>query len=692
MNRVERLIETPFSQLTTERKMEIKRLGPYQPKSCPLVQVCGKTRRTLRSSWYEKAEWLCYGETLDALFCFYCLLFSTEDSSPWTKAGVRDLKHLSQKIKTHSICDMHLHSAVKYKMFGSTTNIMSQLDDGYNRSVVRRNEKIAKNRHVLNRVIDALKFLGIHELPLRGNDESEMSSNRGAFLDLLEYTASMDEKLRDHLSNATVARNTSKDIQNDLLDSIYEIYLAQIESEISSCEFVSIQSDETTDVTCASQLAVVLRYVKCGRPVERFHSFVNVKDRSAAGISEILQNILRLYDVREKLIAQTYDGAAVMSGSRNGVQALIKREYPHAHFLHCYAHQLNLVVKRMCYDISLTRIFFANVSGFSSFFAYSSKRTDLLKDVCKRALPHCASTRWNFQSRVVRSVKENHQELLTCFSEIESTPTWDDITIREAQGLKRLLIDSEFCFFLDFFADVFVRVDILYNAFQSHLIDGATAESHVSEFCDALSYIRQNISFKGDEGSLRRGKTGLILTSAARECCDVLAIHLTDRLRSKHLATFSLLHPPKFAEYNKHFPRNLLASASDFFPMIPTKQLELELRCMYSNPKFSSAGTALNLFQILRNISLTKTFPAVSQLCNIILTTPISSADSERCFSTLKRIKTFSRNRMGQDRLNALAVLSIHKDEIKTIQSFNDLVIERFAAKKTRRAEYLFIR
>ena len=153
------------------------------------------------------------------------------------------------------------------------------------------------------------------------------------------------------------------------------------------------------------------------------------------------------------------------------------------------------------------------------------KRTDLLKDVCKRALPHCASTRWNFQSRVVRSVKENHQELLTCFSEIESTPTWDDITIREAQGLKRLLIDSEFCFFLDFFADVFVRVDILYNAFQSHLIDGATAESHVSEFCDALSYIRQNISFKGDEGSLRRGKTGLILTSAARECCDVLAIH-----------------------------------------------------------------------------------------------------------------------------------------------------------------------
>ena len=48
----------------------------------------------------------------------------------------------------------------------------------------------------------------------------------------------MDEKLRDHLTNAAVARKTLKDIRNDLLDSIYEVYLAQVASEISSCEFV----------------------------------------------------------------------------------------------------------------------------------------------------------------------------------------------------------------------------------------------------------------------------------------------------------------------------------------------------------------------------------------------------------------------------------------------------------------------
>ena len=28
-------------------------------------------------------------------FVFFCFFFSTKDSLPWTKAGVRDLKHLS---------------------------------------------------------------------------------------------------------------------------------------------------------------------------------------------------------------------------------------------------------------------------------------------------------------------------------------------------------------------------------------------------------------------------------------------------------------------------------------------------------------------------------------------------------------------------------------------------------------------
>ena len=88
------LFKTPFYKLTLDQKLEVERLGPYQPKPYPLVQDCGGVCRTFRTSWYEKAEWLCYGEEKDALFCFYCLLFCTTSRSSWAKNRIRDLKHL----------------------------------------------------------------------------------------------------------------------------------------------------------------------------------------------------------------------------------------------------------------------------------------------------------------------------------------------------------------------------------------------------------------------------------------------------------------------------------------------------------------------------------------------------------------------------------------------------------------------
>jgi hypothetical protein len=77
-------------------------------------------------------------------------------------------------------------------------------------------------------------------------------------------------------------------------------------------------------------------------------------------------------------------------------------------------------------------------------------------------------------------------------------------------------------------------------------------------------------------------------------------------------------------------------------------------------------------------------------MSNIVLTTPLATAESERCFSTLKRVKTYLRNKMGQDRLNALAVLTIEKEYIANIVNFNERVITKFAGQKNRRAEFLY--
>uniref|UniRef100_A0A803TDW7 HAT C-terminal dimerisation domain-containing protein n=1 Tax=Anolis carolinensis TaxID=28377 RepID=A0A803TDW7_ANOCA len=54
-------------------------------------------------------------------------------------------------------------------------------------------------------------------------------------------------------------------------------------------------------------------------------------------------------------------------------------------------------------------------------------------------------------------------------------------------------------------------------------------------------------------------------------------------------------------------------------------------------------------------------FPNVKKLLQISATLPVSTATNERSFSTLKRLKTYTRSTMKQERLNGLALLSVHQ-------------------------------
>ena len=106
------------------------------------------------------------------------------------------------------------------------------MDAGHAVSIRLHNMTVQRTRHVLGRLIDMLKFIGCHELSLRGHDERAGFSNRGVFLDRVECTASPDSVLRDYLDAATVSKGTSKNTQNDLLDSMYEIYLQHLAREV----------------------------------------------------------------------------------------------------------------------------------------------------------------------------------------------------------------------------------------------------------------------------------------------------------------------------------------------------------------------------------------------------------------------------------------------------------------------------
>lgn len=77
----------------------------------------------------------------------------------------------------------------------------------------------------------------------------------------------------------------------------------------------------------------------------------------------------------------------------------------------------------------------------------------------------------------------------------------------------------------------------------------------------------------------------------------------------------------------------------------------------------------------------TNVFPSIKILLQIFATLPVSTATAERSFSNIKRLKTYLRSTMTENRLNGLALLNIHKEINVDINN----IITRFATSKPRR-------
>ncbi|XP_072169903.1 zinc finger MYM-type protein 1-like [Diadema setosum] len=60
-------------------------------------------------------------------------------------------------------------------------------------------------------------------------------------------------------------------------------------------------------------------------------------------------------------------------------------------------------------------------------------------------------------------------------------------------------------------------------------------------------------------------------------------------------------------------------------------------------------------------------FPQVKAIMQLLLVCPVSSSECERSFSTLRRLKTWLRNTMSQQRLNATAVCNVHSEILDEI-------------------------
>lgn len=671
-------------ELSYEDRVRYKLIGRPTPH-LPQLKETGQSRkrdyiRSFNVSSYETWPWLAGSK--DSLFCFPCLLFKVRghSSSSWT-SGFKCISRMKEKCDKHNMSKNHIANCVSLQFIG-TRSIQRAISTAFDRSIIDHNIKVDKNRAIVRHILECIVFCGQYELPLRGDDESASSENRGVFNGLIHFMARSNAMVANHLNqgggrgSATYTSNTS---QNELLECCYIVYQEEILKQIRDTQFIAIMADETTDTSQTTQLVIVFRYLYNNQIREMFWGFFNPASTDAIGISKVLLTELAkvIPNDSSKLIGQTFDGASVMRGDKKGVKIKLQEVYKNAHYVHCYAHQLNLILKSSSKSKRVSR-FFAQITAISNYFSRSPNRIKILGEFMSTRIASSSATRWNFGSRVVGTVTENYDAILDCLKKIEESLT--ESSIIDAPTLIHYMQSNSFLFYLELFNSILIHVSILFNQLQSRQTDISKVKSFIKQFKNQLEIIKENF--------VESNKPQAQVNEAIEVIANIYE-DIDSRLEFKgHLMAETLFDNSRFADFNIIFPADTFKNALDAYSFLNRNCLQTELEIFYSREEFRNLSNLSDILNCLTTTNLISFFPETYKLLMLLLTIPMTTVDPERKFSTLKRIKTEIRNRMGDGRLNALTAISGCKPFFDGIE-IQDKIIDKFANMKDRKMDLI---
>ena len=146
---------------------------------------------------------------------------------------------------------------------------------------------------------------------------------------------------------------------------------------------------------------------------------------------------------------------------------------------------------------------------------------------------------------------------------------------------------------------------------------------------------------------------------------DCMTQELDSRFSTLHkdVAVASMLVPSVMLKRGRS-SQNELASLQQSFPDMPSARcFSSEYGRWWSKWQLdSTTGAQVCSFTDAMSSADFDLFPNIRTVLHVSATQPSSTASNERCFSALKRLKTYLRSTMQQDRLSSLAMLHIHHD------------------------------
>ncbi|VVC42839.1 Ribonuclease H-like domain,Domain of unknown function DUF4371, partial [Cinara cedri] len=294
---------------------------------------------------------------------------------------------------------------------------------------------------------------------------------------LADFNPLLHELLNDSTKHI---KYLSWKVQNELIDILSENLCHIICEEIISCSFFSIILDSTQDITKIDQVSVIIRYVIVDYEThtinikESFLGFYALEQHGSMDYAHLIQNVLHKHNIKIKnCIGQGYDGASVMSGQYSGVQKRINNIVPTALFVHCCAHNLNLVISDASkISPSISRHFetlhsvlnFFNSNG--PIWASLALGDNTASKIRRRVLKKVCSTRWEFRHTAVFVLKERFIDVIKCLTIMSLTSGKKDERDM-SKALKNKIESSEFVLILFIWENILRYLNTVSKILQS---------------------------------------------------------------------------------------------------------------------------------------------------------------------------------------------------------------------------------
>lgn len=194
----------------------------------------------------------------NTLFCFPCLLFGGDVT--WSEDGFKNINKMKEKTEKDEKSKQHIENVFLLSLLGNENIKKVKLGEAYRFSINEHNMELKNHREILSKIIDCILFCGNFETPLHGHDEKDDSVNPGIFRGLINFASKLDPDLKNHLETSMVFKSVSKNIQNEILDCLLQIYREEeIMTEIREASSLAIVADDTTIISEHTQMIIVLQ-------------------------------------------------------------------------------------------------------------------------------------------------------------------------------------------------------------------------------------------------------------------------------------------------------------------------------------------------------------------------------------------------------------------------------------------------